>query len=310
MPKGSSERRRWPDGITPYAYGGRFWEYVARTAGDSLVGRFAERTAGQLIPFRVGRPLNGAGAPQSIFKTWSAAVATASHNGFLPPRSGQSSLIAGELRTEPVPRVAPDGSSIAYLFDDGRNARQLRVVNARTGEELRSRRVNAQVSYDWLGDTLIVAQLEYADRWTVRSDLWRWSPSGNWDRMSDTARLLDSASGNAMTFNGVSVTRGGMAGIVLGSGLESVSLDSGSANDSLQPLAFLAGPVTLRGGCGNDTLSGGGGDRLNTYTGPSIVLASRLARSVTPPERACRGRCSTAGRRRTWRSARKAQPGG
>ncbi len=182
---------RWADGITPYAYGGRFWEYVARTVGDSLVGRFAERTAGQLIPFRVGRPLNGAGAPQSIFETWKAAVATAPPNGFLPPRAAESSLIAGELRSEPVPRVAPDGSSIAYLYDDGRNARQLRVVDSRTGEVLRSRRVNAQVSYDWLGDTLIVAQLEYANRWTVRSDLWRWSPSGKWGRMSDTARLLE-----------------------------------------------------------------------------------------------------------------------
>ena len=52
---------RWPDGLAPYAYGSRYWEYLSRTAGDSVVPRFAEATAGQLIPFRVGRPLRRSG---------------------------------------------------------------------------------------------------------------------------------------------------------------------------------------------------------------------------------------------------------
>src|SRR5204862_3598149 len=65
--------------------------------------------------------------------------------------------------------------------------------DATSGAVLRSHRVNGQVSYDWLRDTLIVAQLEYADRWTVRSDLWRWlpPPSAEWQRMSDAGRLLE-----------------------------------------------------------------------------------------------------------------------
>ncbi|HET9386182.1 MAG TPA: hypothetical protein VFO67_13605 [Gemmatimonadales bacterium] len=50
---------RWPGGLTPYAYGSRFFEYLSKTAGDSIAPRFIERTSGQLIPFRVGRPLRG-----------------------------------------------------------------------------------------------------------------------------------------------------------------------------------------------------------------------------------------------------------
>ncbi len=189
---------RWADGITPYAYGSRFWEYVSQTAGDSLVPRYAERTAGQLIPFRVGRPLKGVGAPRSLFETWQGAIAAAAlpATPSAPNESAtQSRLIAGQLRTEPVPRVSPDGGSVAYVYDDGRDARHLRVVDARSGTVQRSHRVNGQVSYDWLGDTLIVAQLEFTDRWTVRSDLWRWSPGGDWTRMTDSARLLEPRSG-------------------------------------------------------------------------------------------------------------------
>jgi len=186
---------RWADGLTPYAYGSRFWEYVSQTAGDSLVPHFAERTAGQLIPWRVGRPLKAVGAPRSIFQTWAEAIATAA------PRAGDptdSRLLMGRLRSEPVPRVSPDGRSIAYVYDDGRDARRLRVVDARTGEVSRSHRVNGQVSYDWLGDTLIVAQLEYTDRWTVRSDLWRWSPGGDWTQLTDGGRLLEPRTGGGV----------------------------------------------------------------------------------------------------------------
>ena len=180
---------RWADGLTPYAYGSRFWEYFSQTAGDSLVPRFAETTAGQLIPFRIARPLRRAGASRDLFDEWKRAIATAAPD----QHPTLSRLIAAHLRSEPVPRVSPDGSQIAYVYDDGRDARTLRVVDATSGAVLRSHRVTGQVSYDWLSDTLIVAQLEYADRWTVRSDLWRWlpPPSAAWQRVSDAGRVLE-----------------------------------------------------------------------------------------------------------------------
>ena len=178
---------RWPDGLAPYAYGSRFWEHLSARAGDSVIPQFVEKTAGQLIPFRVGRPLRHVGLPDALTTEWTGAVAEAA------PRqaSTQSTLIAGKLRTQPVPRVSPDGKSLAYVSDDWRGARRVRVIDARTGAQLRSHRVNGQVSFDWSGDTLVVAQLEYTGRWTIRSDLWRWSPDGAWTRLTTDARLME-----------------------------------------------------------------------------------------------------------------------
>jgi len=182
---------RWPDGLAPYAYGSRFWDYVSRTAGDSVVPHFIEATSGQLIPFRVGRQLRHAGVPNALTDVWTRSVVAAA-----PERSRtRSQLIDGRLRSEPVPRIAPNGRSLAYVHDDWRGARRLRVIDPATGAVRRSHRVNGQVSYDWLGDTLVVAQLDYTARWTVRSDLWRWSPDGAWTRMTTAARLMEPRTG-------------------------------------------------------------------------------------------------------------------
>jgi hypothetical protein len=187
---------RWPDGLAPYAYGSRFWDYLARAHGDSVVPRFIEKTAGQFIPFRVGRSLRHAGLPNALTDDWLRAITAAASN----PAGTQSQLIAGKLRTEPVPRVSRDGTQLAYVYDDWRGARRLRVVDPRSGKVLRSHRVNGQVSYDWQGDTLIVAQLDYSGRWTVRSDLWRWNPppDGAWTRLTTDARLLEPRAGGGV----------------------------------------------------------------------------------------------------------------
>jgi len=178
---------RWPDGLAPYAYGSRFWEYLSQTGGggDSVVRRFVEGTAGQFIPFRVGRPLRRAGA--NLEASWRAAIATA---GSTQPAT-RSVLLAGQLRSQPIARLSPDGRSLAYVHNDGRGAQRLRVIDPQSGTELRSHRVTAQVGFDWLSDTLIVAQLDFTSRWTIRSDLWRWAPGGAWTRMTRGARLIE-----------------------------------------------------------------------------------------------------------------------
>jgi hypothetical protein len=189
---------RWPDGNTPYAYGSRFWEYLSRTAGDSVVPRFSEAAAGQLIPFRVGRPLKRVGAPRALTDDWTRAVAAAKPDLTLLPTQSRSRLIAGALRSQPTPRVSPDGRSVAYVFDDGRGARRLRVTDADDGTVRRSHRVTGQVAYDWLGDTLIVAQLDFVDRWRLRSDLWSWMPDGAWHRTTAGARLIEPRAGGGV----------------------------------------------------------------------------------------------------------------
>lgn len=198
---------RWPGGLAPYAYGSRFWYHLSQSGGggDSVIPRFIEKTAGQFIPFRIGRPLRHVGLPEALTSDWSRAVAEAA-----PPDAGtKSTLIAGKLRVQPVPRVSPDGEKLAYLYDDWRGARRVRVIDTRNGAVLRSHRVNGQVSFDWSGDTLIVAQLEYSGRWTIRSDLWRWSPDGAWTRLTTDARLMEPrASHGGETLSALKLTGG------------------------------------------------------------------------------------------------------
>jgi hypothetical protein len=183
---------RWPNGLAPYAYGGRFWEHVAETAGDSVLPRFVEATAGQLIPFRVGRQIRRAGA--NLEAGWQRAVASAGGT----PRATRSRLIARGLRSEPVARVSPDGRHLAYVHSDGRGASRLRVVDPQSGTVLRSHRVTGQASFDWLADTLIVAQLDFTSRWHVRSDLWKWLPGGAWRRITRNARIIEPRVGGGL----------------------------------------------------------------------------------------------------------------
>src|SRR2546427_663557 len=66
-------------------------------------------------------------------------------------------------------------------------------------------RVNGGVDYDWLGDTLVVTQLDFTSPWRIRSDLYRWVPGRAWRRMTHGARLVAPGAGG-----------GRLAAIVLG----------------------------------------------------------------------------------------------
>lgn len=183
---------RWADGLVPYAYGSRFLQYVAGVAGDSAVPRFVEATSGQWIPFRVGRQLARAAPGHPLGTDWPRGTEPAPGPG--PPASPAERLDS-LLRTEPVPRVSPDGSRLAYVRDDGKGASELRVLDAATFHPVASHRVNGGVDYDWVGDTLMVTQLDYTTRWRIRSDLYGWVPGRGWQRRTWGARFVAPAGG-------------------------------------------------------------------------------------------------------------------
>lgn len=191
---------RWPTGFVPYAYGSRFFHAVARTAGDSLIPRFAEATAGQLIPYRVGRQLRRVGASADLRRDWNGATRLPPAP---PPAAGSvpmvsSRRIAWGLRAQPVPRVAPDGRAVAYVRDDGTGAPRLVVADVADGRIHRSHRVTGAVSYDWQGDSLLVTQLEFTSRFRIRSDRYVWLPGGAWRRVTRGARLTAPRAGGGL----------------------------------------------------------------------------------------------------------------
>jgi WD40-like Beta Propeller Repeat len=182
---------RWPGGLAPYAYGSRFFRYIADSLGDSVIPRFAEATAGQMIPFRVGRPFARVTPGVGLEDAWPRGTRPAPQSRHA---TGATVLDRGS-RIEPVPHLSPDGRRAAYVWDNGKGARQIRVVTTADWRVVRSRHVTDQVSYDWLGDTLVVSQLTYITRWRVRSDLYYWRPSGQWVRATHGARLQQPRTG-------------------------------------------------------------------------------------------------------------------
>ena len=187
---------RWADGIVPYAYGSRFLHSLASVAGDSVVPRFVEATSGQLIPFRVGRQVARVAPGHTLATEWIRGTRPApGSDGRQPPVQVPKQVIDSLLRTEPVPRVSPDGRRVAYVRDDGSGASELRVRDAATLRVVARHRVTAGVDYDWVADTLVVAQLDYVTPWRIRSDLYRWVPNGSWRRATRGARLVAPAGG-------------------------------------------------------------------------------------------------------------------
>ena len=193
---------RWADGFVPYAYGSRFFRFLADSLGDSLIPRFVERSAGQWIPYRVGHPLDAAAGGPALEAAWARGTGPA------PAAGTPGTVIDRGLFTEPVPRVSPDRRHVAWVRDDGRGPRHLVVADTRTWRIVRRHTVNGGVSYDWLGDTLIVAQLDYDGPNRVRSDLYRWGPEGRWSRLTHGARITEPRAGGGV-LAGVVVTPAG-----------------------------------------------------------------------------------------------------
>ncbi len=184
---------RWADGLVPYAYGSRFFHYFGGAVGASVVPRFVEATAAQLIPFRVGRQVARVAPARTLGRDWPRGTGPDLPGTSVAPPAGR--VLDSLLRTEPVPRVSPDGRRVAYVRDDGKGASVLRVLDAATARPLAAHRVNGGVDYDWLGDTLVITQLDFTSRWRIRSDLYRWVPGRAWRRATRGARLVAPAGG-------------------------------------------------------------------------------------------------------------------
>lgn len=192
---------RWPAGHAPYAYGSRFVQSLTERASDTVVPRLVEATAGQTIPYRIGRPLRRVTGGFALANEWPPATAPEVDTAAGP----RGRVVLGRLRSTPVARVSPDGRFVAFLHDDGKGAARLRIAEAAGWRVLRSHRVTGAVRYDWSGDTLIVAQLEFISRRRIRSDLYHWGPDGSWRRVTRGARLTGPRGGGGV-LAGVAIT--------------------------------------------------------------------------------------------------------
>lgn len=181
---------RWPDGVAPYAFGSRFLEQVADEAGSSAIPELVERTAGQWIPTRTGRPLRAVTGldPDSLWRDLRNRY-RALLRAFGPDTS---ELVEGGLRADPQLAISPTGA-MAWVATPGDRAPE--IVVRRNGRQHRYL-TSGGVHLAWRGDTLYATWLEHRDPYHYRADLHRLR-NGRWEQVTYGARLTDLAAGPA-----------------------------------------------------------------------------------------------------------------
>ncbi len=183
---------RWPDGYRPYAFGSRFFAWVAATWGDSAVPRLVRETAQRPIPYLW---LSGALAPvagvslSQAWTRWQDSLVAASGGG---TGGGGGAVLLRGLRQAVTPRVSPDGREILFADDRGRDPVRLAVLERGSARVRTLARLNGAPALAWTGQgDVVVSELEFADPYTVRSDLWTVSAGGAERRLTTGARLRD-----------------------------------------------------------------------------------------------------------------------
>jgi hypothetical protein len=184
---------RWPDGYRPYAFGGEFFGWLGATAGDSAVPRFIRETARRPIPY-LG--LNGALKPAArmtlldAWRAWQNGRAAAQPRGAEPEGGGGAALLRG-LRTASPPRLSPDGRTLLFVLDDGRDEASVATLARGSGRVHRLARFDGIGGVAWDGRDAVVSELDFTDPYTLRSDLWAVDAAGAERRLTHGARLQD-----------------------------------------------------------------------------------------------------------------------
>jgi hypothetical protein len=216
----------WPAGLRPYAWGAEFFARQAALAGDSVVPRFIERSAGQWWPLAVARPLAKAGG-ERLSEAWERLRTPGPAT---PPADPEPEIIARGLRSEPHPRVSPDGSRFAFVRDDGVSDPALIVMDVGSRRVVATQRLTSVADLTWVGSDIIVSQLDFVSPVETRSDLYRWREDGRWERVTSGARMMAPFAMPDGTFGAIAVGRYALeAPVMRDGGFESSPLPRGGA---------------------------------------------------------------------------------
>jgi hypothetical protein len=179
---------RFPGGEVAYAYGSLFLDYLARTRGDSAIGRFVEAQSRQLIPIDLDRAAK-AGFGVSFTRAFGAwrDSAQKSVGALQPPLPGWHEL-TGRSYAVPYPRWLND-STVVYSGSDGREVNAAYAVTTGGRRERLGRRDGSGANVRLADGSLLYAQLEFAGPSEIRSDLYR-SRGGQVTRLTHGARLI------------------------------------------------------------------------------------------------------------------------
>ncbi len=188
----------WPADQAPYAYGGRFFRFLAEEHGDAAIAQFARRGAARL-PYT----LDWAGKPHfgsTLSGRWSEWRSEfAAEAGGLLDRYPASLATKGEPLSDfvwivPSPRYSPDARYLAYNYIEPRAEAATAIVDSRNGTVVRRSRRNSSGGNTWSrdGTTVYFQQNELVDRYRVYGDLYALDlNSGRQRRLTVRERLAD-----------------------------------------------------------------------------------------------------------------------
>lgn len=187
---------QWPAANPPYAYGSRYFAWLAEQYGDSAIGEFARRGAAR-FPYTVewaATPVFG----QSLSAGWddwrAEFSASAQSRADSLEASGISSgrPLSGYAWEIPAPRFSPDGRSIAFTLIDPRADASTVVVDVESGRTTLRVRRNGAGSNAWSSDgsTIFLQAPEFNGRYRIYTDLYTLDvASGKERRLTNGARI-------------------------------------------------------------------------------------------------------------------------
>lgn len=194
---------RWPQGTTPYLYGGFFMEYIAEKHGNDALTRFNHRYGDQLVPFNLNHLLESITGEtfHELWYEWGAHVQAESLARQVAIRArGGTDLEyltdGGGTRQDPV--VRPGTGQITY-YDSGlaSHARFVSTdVSAPGSPEELFEIEGADGSSDWMpdGETLVYSRMAFQKNVYRYHDLYAWRPTtGTTRRLTNGERARDPA---------------------------------------------------------------------------------------------------------------------
>ncbi len=186
----------WPGGNRPYIYGSLFFDWLLERHGRDKLKAFADAVAGQWIPYRMNAAAKAAfGASFSDeWAAWRTALEAELARTRARAEAGapltRPEALTEDARLALYPAVSPDGARLVYALNDGRSDAQLRVAAPDGSGARELTRTNGDAPFAFAPDgRVVVAQLDFTDRYHLYADLWSVGPGGDARRLTEGARL-------------------------------------------------------------------------------------------------------------------------
>ncbi|GMR13831.1 MAG: hypothetical protein BMS9Abin29_2050 [Gemmatimonadota bacterium] len=192
----SGRSPNWPAGDRIYIYGAAFFNHLSEEYGQERLGEFVHSVANQLIPYRLdsgAKDSFGVGFSEA-FRRWVEEM-KAGYSALADSLAGRAPITHPERLTTGgrqafYAQLGPGGGRLAFVRRDGRSDTQLRVASPDGLESRKLTRTNDLSNFTWLRDgSIVAAELEFTDRYRIRSDLVHIDEDGRERRVTSGARL-------------------------------------------------------------------------------------------------------------------------